>query len=176
MSGVHLHLLVNHVPIVGAYFALALLAGSLLYARDVLQRLALGLLVVVAIVGGIAKLSGDPAEHAVTGMPGVTRAMIHEHEDMADKAFIAAVIVGVGALFCLVRWRQLPIPTGAVAGCTAGTVVVAGLMAYAGLLGGEVRHVEVRPGATPGDAIAIEAPRQRRPPGAPADSSRPTPP
>jgi hypothetical protein len=37
------------------------------------------------------------------------------------------------------------------------------MMAYTGLLGGRVRHTEVRPGATPADAAAIEPPRQRPP-------------
>jgi hypothetical protein len=39
------------------------------------------------------------------------------------------------------------------------------MMAYTGLLGGQIRHTEVRPGATPADATVIE-PRPVRPPGA----------
>lgn len=176
MTGVHLHLLVNHAPILGAFFALALFAGAYVYAREVLQRVALVTLVVVGIAGAAAKWSGDPAEDAVRGMPGVTRASIHEHEEMADKAFVAAAILGVAALASLFKWRRGPLPSGVAAGCAVGTGIVAGLMAYTGLLGGQVRHVEVRPGATAADAIAIEPPRARRAPGGVQDSLRGAPP
>jgi len=37
-------------------------------------------------------------------------------------------------------------------------------MLYTGLLGGQIRHTEVRPGATKADAMTIEPPPQRRPP------------
>lgn len=90
MTGTHLHLLVNHAPILGAIFALALLVTSLRYGRDVLQRTALVVLIIVGAAAGAAKFSGEPAEDGVRGVPGVTRALIHEHEEMADKAFLAA--------------------------------------------------------------------------------------
>ena len=44
----------------------------------------------------------------------------------------------------------------------AGAAVVTGMMAWTALLGGRVRHTEVRPGATEADALKIEP---RRPPG-----------
>lgn len=163
MSGTHLHLLVNHVPIIGAFFALALLLVSFRYGREVLQRTALVLLMVVGIASGVAKLTGDPAEDGVRGMPGVTRAAIHEHEEMADKAFIAAVALGLFSTAALVRWRKSLMPQGAVLTAVAGTIVVSGLMAYTGLLGGQIRHTEVRTGARAADAILIEPPRVRRP-------------
>lgn len=174
MSGVHLHLLVNHAPIFGAYFALALLIASYIWAPDVLRRTALVVLIGVAIAGVVADLSGDPAEDAIRGFPGVKRAVIRDHEEMADKAYIAAIAVGVLALGGLVKWRRTPVPGAVAGGAVVGTLVVAGLMTYTGLLGGQVRHTEVRPGATNADAQAIE-PRRARPgqPGAPAPQPTP---
>ena len=86
MTGLHMHLLVNHAPILGAFFALALLLVSFGYGQEVLRRTALVALVVVAVAGWAAKLTGDPAEDGVRGLPGVTRAAIHAHEEMADTA------------------------------------------------------------------------------------------
>ena len=106
MTGTHLHLLVNHIPILGAFFALALLVASFKYARDVLQRTAMVTLIVVGIAGSAAKLTGDPAEDGARGKPGVTRAAIHEHEEAADKAFLAAAALGLFAAFALVRTRS----------------------------------------------------------------------
>lgn len=159
MTGTHLHLLINHVPILGAVFALALLIASLRYGRDVLQRTALVVLVIVGLAAAGAKFTGEPAEDGVRGMPGVTRAAIEEHEEMADKAFLAAVALGLLSAAALVRWRRTPIPQNTAFTALAGAAVVSALMAYTGLLGGQVRHTEVRAGATAADAIAIEPPR-----------------
>ena len=165
MTGVHLHLLVNHAPLFGALFALALLAASFIWAPDALRRTALLVLVGTALAGVVAYLTGDPAEDAIRGFPGVRREVIHEHEELGEKSFAIASVVGVLALGALVRWRRTPLPPGAALGALAGAVVVSGMMAYTALLGGRVRHTEVRPGATAADATVIEPRRPR--PGAP---------
>ena len=166
MTGLHLHLLINHAPILGAWFALALLVASLRFAPDVLRRTALVVLIGVAVAGFVAKLSGDPAEEGVRGLPGVQRRLIHAHEEAADGASIAAIVVGVGALGALIRWRRTPVPAAVTGAAFVGTIVVAGWMSYTGLLGGQVRHTEVRPGATRADAAVVESlpPRGMRPP------------
>ncbi|MES2176393.1 MAG: hypothetical protein V4550_00900 [Gemmatimonadota bacterium] len=161
MTGAHLHLLINHVPILGAILAVLLLLVSRWYGGEILARTALVLLVVVGLAGTGAKYTGEPAEDAVRGLPGITRAAIHEHEEMADTAFLAAVAVALVSAGILARWRREPIPGAAFTVALLGSLAVSGLMAYTGLLGGQVRHTEVRPGATPADASAIEAPRAR---------------
>jgi hypothetical protein len=167
-SGAHPHLLINHVPVMGAVFALALLVASYLFAGDVLRRTAFAVLVVTALFAAASDLSGDPAEEAIKGYPGVSRERIHEHEDMADKSYIVAGIVGVLALAGLVRWRKTPVPSGVTVGMLLASAVVSGMMAYTALLGGRVRHTEVRPGAVPSDAMVVEpAPSRRPPPGGP---------
>lgn len=162
-SGAHLHLLVNHAPIFGSLFALALLVASYFTSADVLRRTAFVVLIATAVAGAAADLSGDAAEDAIRGFPGVKREVIHEHEEMADKAYILADILGVLALAALLRWRRRPVPTGATVAAVLATAFVGGAMIYTGLLGGQIRHTEVRPGATTTDAITIE-PRPQRPP------------
>jgi hypothetical protein len=174
ISGVHLHLLVNHAPLFGALFALALLVASFIWAPDVLRRTALVVLVGTAIVSFVADQTGEPAEDAIRGFPGVKRDAIHAHEEFGEKAWIAGGIVGALALGALIRWRRTPIPQGVAAGALVGAAVVSGMMAWTALLGGRVRHTEVRPGATAADATTIE-PRRRRP-GAPDSAALAPPP
>jgi uncharacterized membrane protein len=164
LSGAHLHLLVNHAPIFGSLFALILLIVSYFTSADAFRRTAFVILIGTAIAGVAADLSGDAAEDAIRGFPGVKREVIHEHEEMADKAYILADVLGVLALGALVRWRRRPIPAGATLVGIVATAFVGGAMAYTALLGGQIRHTEVRPGTTKADAITIEPPRQRRPP------------
>jgi hypothetical protein len=168
-SGAHLHLLVNHAPIFGSLFALALLIASYFAAPDVLRRTAFVFLIVTAIAGATADLSGNAAEDAVRGLPGIKRDLIHAHEEMGDKAYILADILGVLALAGLIRWRRRPVPAGATLAAVLATAFVGGAFVYTGLLGGRIRHTEIRPGATKADAMTIEPPRQRPPaPGGPA--------
>lgn len=164
MTGAHLHLLVNHAPIFGALFALALLAASFIWSPDVLRRTALVVLIGTGLAAAAADYTGDPAEDAIRGFPGVRRAVIHEHEEMGDNSYIAAAVVGVLSLGALWRWRRAPLPRGVAAGSLVAAAVVSGMMVYTGLLGGRVRHTEVRPGATPADATVIEPRRVDGPP------------
>jgi len=169
-TGAHIHLLVNHAPIFGALFALVLLVASYVTSADIFRRTAFVILIGTAVAGAIADQTGNSAEDAIRGFPGVKREVIHAHEQMGDKAYALAGLVGVLALGGLVRWRRKPVPGGATLVMLVGAAAVSGLMIYTGLLGGEVRHTEVRPGATTADAMIIEPRRQRRPPA--ADTTR----
>lgn len=163
-TGAHLHLLVNHAPIFGSLFALALLVASYFTSADVLRRTAFVVLIATAIAGAASDLSGDAAEKAVKGLPGVQQKLIDAHSHMGDKAYILAGVLGVLALVALVRWRRRPVPAGATLVAVLATAFVSGAMAYTALLGGQIRHTEVRAGATAADALIIEPPRPRRPP------------
>lgn len=160
-SGAHLHLLVNHAPIFGSVFAFCLLVASYFTSADVFRRTAFVVLIITAIAGVLADKTGEPAEDAIRGFPGVQREVIHAHEDMATRAYILAGILGVGALGALVRFRRKPVPARVTHVMVAATAFVGMGMIYTGLLGGRVRHSEVRPGATKADAMTIQPPRQR---------------
>ena len=164
-TGAHLHLLVNHAPIFGSVFACLLLIASYFVAPDVMRRTAFIVLIATAIAGVLADKTGEPAEDAIRGYPGVQRKLIHDHEEMAEKAYYLAAALGVISIAALVRWRRRPVPGGLNTAMVLATAFVSGAMIYTGLLGGRIRHTEVRPGAVKADAMTIEPPRQR-PPGA----------
>jgi hypothetical protein len=161
ISGAHLHLLVNHAPIFGSLFALALLVASFVTSANVLRRTAFIMLIVTGFAGVAADLTGDPAEDAIRGYPGVKRELIRSHEEMADKAYPLSIAVGVLAIGALARWRKRDVPGSATFVMMLATAFLGGAMVYTGLLGGRVRHTEVRPGAVKADALVIQPPRQR---------------
>ena len=92
MSGAHLHLLVNHVPILGTALASLLLLIAL-HSRDRQAWAHCSLLVLaISVAGGVAAFfSGDPALNAVDGMPRTSGHALQQHHILAVVAGSLAV-------------------------------------------------------------------------------------
>lgn len=157
LSPLHLHLMLNHVPVLGT-IAVALVLGIGLRRRSrELVRLGLGLTVLVSLVTVPVYLTGDPAEDALREFdPSVDRKLIHEHEEKAEVGFIAVLATGALALGAL-WWGRTPddVRRGAPALVCAALLVCFGLFALAALVGGRIRHPELR---APGTASAPAPP------------------
>lgn len=147
MSGVHLHLMLNHLPVVGTGMALLLLAYAAARRDDALARVCLAMFVALALAGVAAFLTGEPAEEAVEGMAGVSGALVEAHEDAARVATAALAALGAAALVVLVRFRGRPLPRPLPAAFLLAALLPAAAMAYAATLGGRIRHPEIRDGA-----------------------------
>lgn len=144
-SLVHLHLLLNHVPIIVTILGLLLLAVAVGWRRDALARVALAFLVGGGLSALPTYLTGEPAEEAVEHLPGVTDAIIERHQDAALVAAIIVGVLGAFALWTLWRYRRAAaLPAWAVRAALIGALLGSGAMAWTGLLGGEIRHTEVR--------------------------------
>jgi uncharacterized membrane protein len=147
---VHLHLLLNHLPIIITALALVLVAIAAWRRDDYLARIALAFLVGGALSALPTYLTGSGAEHAVINLPDVSREMIEQHEDIALIAALVVGALGVLSAWALWRYRRPAIvPPMIVRTLLAGAIIGASLMAYTGLLGGQIRHSEVRPGFVP---------------------------
>jgi hypothetical protein len=145
MTSAHLHLLLNHVPILGSLFALLLLSAGLLRGRGEVVRAALWTLVAVALAAVPAYLSGGEAEDRVKPLPDVSTILMEEHEEAALPALLTLEGAGVLALIALVLGRGgRPLPRWLPATVVAFTLLGFAQMARVGNLGGQVRHSEVR--------------------------------
>jgi hypothetical protein len=102
----HVHLLLNHIPIIVTALGLLVLVIAMTKRRDDLARVSFWLFVGSAFSALPTYLTGDSAEHAVEDMPGVTEALIHAHEDAAVWGAIIVGILGVFALWALWRYRR----------------------------------------------------------------------
>lgn len=143
----HVHLLLNHFPIIVTALGLLVLIIAMVRKRDDLTRVAFWLFVGGAVSALPTYLTGDPAEQAVEDMPGVTRQLIHAHEDAAVWAAIIVGILGVFALWALWRYRRpAALPAWVVRTALIVSLFGSTAMARTGLLGGEIRHTEVRAG------------------------------
>jgi hypothetical protein len=147
MNTAHLHLILNHIPVLGTFIGLGLLSFALWKHREESKRTALGLLVITALLAVPAFLTGEPAEGLVKGLPGVSQAFIEHHEEAAEGAFIGLCILGAIALAGLVWFRHgRRMPSWFGTAMLAGSLLVGGWMAWTASLGGQIRHTEIRQG------------------------------
>lgn len=144
MSFVHLHLLLNHVPVVGTLVALFLFAAAVLLRDAVSTRFALGFSAAIAVVAVAVYFTGGAAEEAVEKLAGVTERAIEQHEETAEVTTIAISIFGALSLAALVIFRKRRVPRWVGAAGFAGTVVLSALMGWTANLGGQIRHTEIR--------------------------------
>jgi len=90
-------------------------------------------------------LSGEPAEHLVEHLPGISEPVIEAHEEAAEVAFIAVIVLGVAAVAMLIVFRApRSIPRPVSAGALIIALATCGLLLRTANLGGKVRHTEIR--------------------------------
>ena len=95
MNPAHLHLMLNHIPVLGMAFGLALVSLALLRKSEELKRISLGFLIVIALLAIPAYLTGEPAEELVENLPGVSKSSIEQHEEAArDEATFGKISIG----------------------------------------------------------------------------------
>lgn len=147
MNAVHLHLLLNHLPVIGIPLIGVVLAWGIVTKQGAVQKSALGFLVLLAIATIPVYLTGEPAEEAVEGLAGVSEAALERHEEFALWGFAAAEAVGLLALVALIAARRRSVvPPRLAAGALGVTILAVGLLAWTGYLGGQIRHEEIRSG------------------------------
>lgn len=143
----HLHLLLNHFPVVGTIIGFFLFVLSLVGNNEDLRRASLLIFAGLALLTIPTFVSGFGAQADITGQPGVPDALMERHEGAAMLSFWFVEITGALALVALWQSHRLPRPSRrnilAVLFFSLVTVV---LMARTGSTGGDIRHVEVREG------------------------------
>lgn len=144
MNWPHIHLMLNHFPVLGTLFGLVLLAWGIVRRNDSLQRAALLTFTVVALVAIPVYFTGKPAEDAVEHLAGTAESAIEAHEEAALVSFIAMELLGALALGALLLSRTRFNPTLVVRTALAVALFTGGLMAWTANLGGRIRHSELR--------------------------------
>jgi len=148
MNYAHLHLLLNHFPIIGTMVGLGLFLISFLGKNSDLRRSSYIVFAAVALISIPAFLSGFGAQLMIKG-PSVSDALLQRHQGSALLSlwFMEAT----GALALIGLWqsqRTSQPPHWNVTAVLLFSLLTVGLMARTGNTGGDIRHPEVRPGQT----------------------------
>lgn len=143
MNWAHLHLLTNHIPVLGTLFGLLLLTWGMVRHNESIQRAALATFFVAALVAIPVFLTGEPSEDAVEHLVGTAESAIETHEDAAVLSLISVELLGLIAVLSVI-WRRAGLSRFVTRAALVVAVVTAGLMARTANLGGKIRHAELR--------------------------------
>lgn len=150
MNGAHIHLILNHAPVVGAVFATVLLLWGHFRHEEPVRRVALWSFVVLAPMALLVYLTGEPAEDVIEHLPGVESALIEPHEELALVALVAMIVTGLAAGLAVVSERRRARGKTSWGGRWLMPLVLFAALASSALmgatanLGGKIRHAEAR--------------------------------
>ena len=155
MNPAHLHIILNHIPVIGVPFAAALLGYGLLKKSEEVKIASLLAFVVVAALTIPTFLAGKAAEDMVEHLPGVREQLIENHEGAALIGLITTLILGAVSLgVLLLSRRSKGVAKPLIIGLLVFSIAVGGWLARTANLGGKIRHTELRgdvPAATDED-------------------------
>ena len=102
MDATHLHLLFNHVGILGLLFSACILLVAILLKSGILKRTAMTGFVIAAVAAAVTMNTGEGAEETVEHISGVAEAAIHEHEEAAESTIWLVGVCGLLSLIGLI--------------------------------------------------------------------------
>ncbi len=140
----HLHLLLNHFPIIGTMVALALFLVSFVGKNQDLRRASYIIFAGIALLTIPTFLSGFGAQLGIQGKPGVSDELVSRHEGSAMLSLWFMFATGAFSLVAL--WQSHHRERAAnwtVAMVLFFSLFTVGLMARTGNTGGDIRHPEV---------------------------------
>ena len=145
MNDAHIHLLVNHFPIIGMIFGFGILIAGIIFRNNAVINVSYFIFIVAAILAFISISSGEGAEDLVEDLPNVGKQIIHEHEEFAEKLALVLYILGAVSLYGL--YANLKNHSKAkLTSYLALVIAIVGvvLAKSVGTSGGEIRHTEIR--------------------------------
>ena len=142
----HIHLLLNHWPIIGSFIGLGLFLVSRVANSDDLKQTSLALFALIALLAIPTYMSGTAAQAAIRQYTGLSEDLIKAHQGAGLLAFVFMEITGSVALFGLWQFSRISRPlTRPVARWNSSAVLVfsivtVALMTITGNTGGAIRH------------------------------------
>lgn len=147
MNETHIHLLITHLPIIGAALGAFVLIHGIWNKSNTALIAAYNLLIISAIGAGIAYATGEGAEETVEHLQGISKNVIEEHADSALISLISLMMMGAIALiglFVTLKSTSFNRPVALFA--LTASLIGFGLIARTGYLGGQIRHTEIGTG------------------------------
>jgi uncharacterized membrane protein len=145
----HLHIAINHIPVVLVPAALVLLAVAVWRRSEAVFRTGIVVAWVGVAFGLAAYLTGDKAADLVMAaekpQAKTLDPIVEEHDDSAGWALGSAVLVAAAGVW---GWRRKGLGREVTVPLVVLTALSSAILTRTALLGGRIRHPEARAGFT----------------------------
>jgi len=157
MNEAHLHMLVNHFPIIGTIFGFGVLLVGLFSKNKTLLNTSYVIFIIAAIFAAISMGTGEGAEELVEDIPNIGKQIIHQHEELAEKLAILLYVLGAlsisGFYLNFKNNAKAKLISYFVLGIAAVGLF---LVQKVGTSGGEIRHTEIRENVNSADVHSVK--------------------
>ncbi len=145
MDAAHIHLMLNHFPLVGFFFSFLILAFGVFRKNESFVRVGLCLIMLSGLFAIGTYLTGEPAEKIIEHSAGFSEEIVEAHEEAAEFVIwliVATSLLSATALYFSLFKKGIPkiLNYGILA--LAGISIVA--TARTNNLGGKISHPELR--------------------------------
>ena len=144
MNSTHIHLLINHLPIIGSMLGAIVLLYALIIKSDHTKIAAYILFIISSIGANIAYFTGEGAEESIENLQGVVESTIKHHETFALYALISLIILGLFSIVgYILTYRKSYMTLNVAYLILFVSIISFVLIARTGYLGGQIRHTEL---------------------------------
>ena len=146
MNAGHMHLILNHAPIFGAFVGMLIFGIGMFRRNSTLEKTGLITLIVTGITTLPTYFTGEGAEEVAEQFKDSSHDMIHEHEELAETALLLMIALAISSMIVLVvMWKSKASNHGMMKSFTLALAATAfGIMVAVGNSGGKVRRPELR--------------------------------
>jgi uncharacterized membrane protein len=145
MNDAHLHMVLNHFPIIGVIFGLGILIVGIVLKNNPVKNTAYVLFIITALLAAFSMGTGEGAEEIVEDMPTVGKKIIHIHEEIAEKLAISLYILGVISIIGFYLTIKKHSKANLISFVAIAIAIIGVFLAQkTGTTGGEIRHTEIR--------------------------------
>jgi uncharacterized membrane protein len=144
MNQAYMHLLTNHIPVFGLLFGTIILLWGIISRRKQIKMVAYFLFIAACLGGLITFNTGEAAEDIAEKTEGISKSVIHDHEEAGEAAIYLIAGVGIIALFGFYAEVKGNKKTSAISIAILLIAIVAFILtARTSYLGGKIRHTEI---------------------------------
>ncbi|ESU22864.1 hypothetical protein FEDK69T_17670 [Flavobacterium enshiense DK69] len=145
MNDAHLHLVLNHLPIIIPIIGLLVMLGGFIFRSEAVKQTAYFIFILGAITTFPTFKTGGGAKEVVEHLQGVEKKFIKTHIQAAKTFAMLSYALGVFSLLGIwANYKQKSFSNILSIATMVFSIIVLFFAKQTGTTGGEIRHLEIR--------------------------------
>lgn len=141
----HVHLVLNHLPLLTLPIALVFFLFSSYKKNEEFKRFSLWVIIVTSLTVVPVFLTGEPAEEVIEHLPGISERLIKNHEEFAEVSFALTLLSSfIAFVLLLFSGRIIFLKKHGDKLVIISCLIALATLFYSANLGGRINHPEIK--------------------------------